>query len=89
MVLKKKKHYPYYPRDRYAWEIPKGKKRKKRSRWKGFGRRGKRKIPRHIASFISKKISKLMSEGYTQQQAIRIAYDEARIKYPRVKGLKR
>jgi uncharacterized protein YdaT len=54
--------------------------------WKSFYKG--RKISKRVASFISNKIEELMDEGYPQQQAIAIAYSEARKKYPRAKGLK-
>lgn len=56
-------------------------------RWTTFSK--SKKIPKHIASFISNKIEQLMNEGYPQQQAIARAYSEARKKYPKAKGIQR
>ncbi len=52
-------------------------------KWHSMIRR--RKIPKHIASFISNKIEELMKEGYPRKQAIAIAYSEARKKHPTLK----
>jgi hypothetical protein len=56
------------------------------SRWKSFGSTS---LPKKASTFISKKIRQLVNEGYPQQQAIAIAYSEARKRYPHMKGLKK
>jgi len=56
-------------------------------KWKAFGR-GRKLTPR-VQIFISNRIEELVNRGYPQQQAIAIAYSEARKRYPRTKGLKK
>ncbi len=49
----------------------------------------KRKVPKRVRRYISRRIRAERKKGKPMKQSIAIAFSKARAKYPKVKGIRR